>query len=166
MAFTETTLFKRRKAYRSQFSGTNIPMQLGEDEKLHEYFISAKELKSRLSDAGEQITETLFNALVINSLLGKYEHFAVQESFNPASAFTELRTHLQNYEETVIYTVSETVVYKENNPNSIRNRYENTNAIQGLLCLWKFTTFCKTMQQERHSKLLEMQQTRSFRQSL
>ena len=63
-------------------------LQLGEDEKLHEYFIRAQELMSRLSDAGEQITETLFNALIINGLPGKYEHFVVQESFNPASSFS------------------------------------------------------------------------------
>ena len=77
-------------------------LQLGEDEKLHEYFIRAQELMSRLSDAGEQITETLFNALIINGLPGKYEHFVVQESFNPASTFTELRTRLQNYEDSRI----------------------------------------------------------------
>ena len=90
MAFTAATLFQRRKAYhtnRSQFSETNIPIQLGEDEKLHEYFICAQELMSRLSNAGEQITETLFNALIINRLPGKYEHFVVHGSFNPASIF-------------------------------------------------------------------------------
>ena len=64
-------------------------LQLGEEEKLHEYFIRAQELMSRLSDAGEKISETLFNALVINSLPEKYEHFVVQESFNPALTFTE-----------------------------------------------------------------------------
>jgi hypothetical protein len=64
-------------------------LQLGEEEKLHEYFIHAQELMSRLSDAGEKISETLFNALVINSLPEKYEHFVVQESFNPALTFTE-----------------------------------------------------------------------------
>ena len=89
-------------------------LQLGEDEKLHEYFTRAQELMSRLSDAGEQITETLFNALIFNGLPGKYVHFVVQESFNPASTLTELRIRLQNYEETY------TVVYKENNRKSIR----------------------------------------------
>ncbi len=74
-------------------------LQLGEEEKLHEYFIRSQELMSRLSEAGEQVSETLFNALVINGLPGKYEHFVVQESFNPASTFTELRTRLQNYED-------------------------------------------------------------------
>ena len=54
---------------------------------------------SRLTEAGEKISETLFNALVVNGLPEKYEHFIVQESFNPAANFTELRTRLQNFED-------------------------------------------------------------------
>ncbi|CAB3994020.1 Retrovirus-related Pol poly from transposon TNT 1-94 [Paramuricea clavata] len=72
---------------------------LNENEKLSEYFIRAQELMSRLTEAGEKISETLFNALVINGLPEKYEHFIVQESFNPAANFTELRTRLQNYDD-------------------------------------------------------------------
>ncbi len=53
---------------------------------------------SRLTEAGEKISETLFNALVVNGLPEKYEHFVVQESFNPAANFTELRTRLLNYD--------------------------------------------------------------------
>ena len=75
-------------------------LPLGEEEKLHEYFIRSQELlMSRLTETGENMTETLFNALVINGLPDRYEHFVVQESFNPASTFTELRTRLQNYED-------------------------------------------------------------------
>ncbi|CAB3992896.1 Hypothetical predicted protein [Paramuricea clavata] len=74
-------------------------LQLNENEKLSEYFIRAQELMSRLTEAGEKISETLFNALVINGLPEKYEHFIVQESFNPAADFTELRTRLQNYDD-------------------------------------------------------------------
>ena len=73
-------------------------LQLGE-EKLYEYFIRSQELMSRLTEAGENMMETLFNGLVINGLPERYEHFVVQESFNPASTFTELRTRLQNYED-------------------------------------------------------------------
>ena len=54
---------------------------------------------SRLTEAGEKMAETLLNSLVINGLPKKYEHFVVQENFNPASTFIELRTRLQNYEE-------------------------------------------------------------------
>ena len=54
---------------------------------------------SRLTDAGEKTSETLFNALVVNGPPEKYEHFIVQESFNPAANFTELRTRLQNFDD-------------------------------------------------------------------
>ena len=57
---------------------------------------------SRLTEAGDNISETLFNALVINGLKEKFEHFVVQESFNPAANFSELRTRLQNYEDSRI----------------------------------------------------------------
>ena len=73
-------------------------LQLGE-EKLHQYFIRSQEFMSRLTEAGENMTETLFNALVINGLPERYEYFVVQESFNPASTFAELRTRLQNCED-------------------------------------------------------------------
>ena len=74
-------------------------LKLDENEKLSEYFIRAQELMSRLTEAGENISETLFNALVINGLPEKYEHFIVQQSFNPAANFTELRTRIQNYDD-------------------------------------------------------------------
>ena len=75
-------------------------LQLDENEKLSEYFIRVQELMSRLTEAGEKISETLFNALlVVDGLPEKYEHFVVQESFNPAANFTELRTHLQNFDD-------------------------------------------------------------------
>ena len=54
---------------------------------------------SRLTEAGENISETLFNASVVNGLPEKYEHFIVQESFNPAANFTELRTRRQNFDD-------------------------------------------------------------------
>ena len=37
--------------------------------------------------------------MVLNGLPERYEHFVVQESFNPAGSFVELRTRLTNYEE-------------------------------------------------------------------
>ena len=74
-------------------------LQLDENEKLSEYFIRAQELMSRLTEAGEKMSETLFNALVVNGLPERYEHFIVQESFNPAANFTKLRTRLHNFED-------------------------------------------------------------------
>ena len=53
----------------------------------------------RLSEAGEAITETLFKALVTHGLPDSYEHFVVQESFQPARTFPELRTRLRNYDD-------------------------------------------------------------------
>ncbi len=102
-------------------------LQLGEEEKLHEYFIRSQELMSRLSEAGEQVSETLFNALVINGLPEKYEHFVVQESFNPASTFTELRTRLQNYEDSRMQRKqtednSSVAVYSANKQGQGRNK--------------------------------------------
>ena len=75
------------------------PLQWDENGKLSEYFIRAQEFMSRLTEAGEKISETLFNTLAVNRLLEKYEHFIVQESFNPAVNFTELRTRLHNFED-------------------------------------------------------------------
>ena len=37
--------------------------------------------------------------MVLNRLPERYEHFVVQENFNPAGSFVELRTKLMNYEE-------------------------------------------------------------------
>ena len=54
---------------------------------------------TRLQEAGEAVSETLFNALVFNGLPMKYENFVIQESFNPATNFTELRKRLQNFHE-------------------------------------------------------------------
>ena len=54
---------------------------------------------TRLSEAGEAITDSLFNALVINGLPDSYEHFVVQESFQPAKTFPVLRTRLRNYDD-------------------------------------------------------------------
>ena len=74
-------------------------LQLKEDEALHSYFIRAQELSTRPEQAGEHLSEPLLNAMVLNGLPERYEHFAVQESFNPAGSFVELRTRLTNYEE-------------------------------------------------------------------
>ena len=74
-------------------------LQLKEDEALHKYFIREQELTTRFDQAGEHLSESLLNAMLLNSLPERYEHFVVQESFNPAGSFVELRTRLMNYEE-------------------------------------------------------------------
>ena len=77
---------------------------LGQEEKIHEYYIRSQELMSRLAEAGQKMSEALFNVLVISGLPEKYEHFIVQESLNSASRFIEPD-----------YKITRTVVYKENN---------------------------------------------------
>ena len=74
-------------------------LQLKEDEALHNYFIRAQELSTRLEHAGGHLSKPLLNAMVLNGLPERYEHFVVQESFNPAGSFVELRTRLMNYKE-------------------------------------------------------------------
>ena len=79
--------------------GQLAKLRLGPTEKLDDNFVRSQELMIRLSDAGERVSDTLFNALVINGLPEQYEHFVVQESFQPATTFQELRTRLGNFED-------------------------------------------------------------------
>ena len=74
-------------------------LQLEDAEDLDSFFIRGKELLTRLQEAGEAVSETLFNALVLNGLPMRYERFVIQESFNQATNFTELRKSLQNFHE-------------------------------------------------------------------
>ena len=72
---------------------------LGSEEDLDDYIVLSQELMTRLSEAGEAITDTLFNALAINELPDSYENFVVQESFQPVKTFPELRMRLRNYDD-------------------------------------------------------------------
>ena len=74
-------------------------LQLEDTEDLDSFFIRGQELHTRLQEAGEAVSETLFNALVLNGLPMRYESFVIQESFTPATKFTELRQRLQNFHE-------------------------------------------------------------------
>lgn len=74
-------------------------LTLKDDETLHDYFIRAQELLQRLHIAGEHLSR-LFKAMVINGLTQRFEHFLVQESFQPAGSFVELiLTRLNNFEQ-------------------------------------------------------------------
>ena len=77
-------------------------LHLKEDDALHNYFIRAQELSRMLEHAGEHLSEAVLNAMVLNGLPECYEHFVVQENFNPAGSVVELRTRLMNYEESRI----------------------------------------------------------------
>ena len=72
-------------------------LQLNDAEYLDSFFIRGQELLTRLQEAGEAVSEALFNALVLNGLPMRYESFVKQESFNPATNFKELRKRLQNF---------------------------------------------------------------------
>ena len=74
-------------------------LQLEDAEDLYSFFIRGQELFTRLQEAGEAVSETIFNALVLNGLLMSYESSAIQESSNPATKFTELRKRLQKFHE-------------------------------------------------------------------
>ena len=75
-------------------------LQLQDDKDIHQFFIRAQELLNRLHHAGEELSETLFRAMVLNGLLQRYEHFVVQESFNLAEKFVELRRRLSKFKGT------------------------------------------------------------------
>ena len=78
-------------------------LQLIGDETVHNYLIRAQELSTRLELAGEHLSEILKNAMELNGLPKRYEHFVVQETFNPAGDFVEYRTRLMNYKESRIH---------------------------------------------------------------
>ena len=56
-------------------------LQLEDAEDLDSFFIRGQELLTRLQEAWEAVSETLFNALVLNGLPMRYESFVIQESF-------------------------------------------------------------------------------------
>ena len=74
-------------------------LQLEDAEDLDSFFIRGQECRTRLQDAGETVSETLFNALVLNGLPMRYKNFVMQEIFNPATNFTDLRKRLQKFHE-------------------------------------------------------------------
>ena len=74
-------------------------LHLEESEDLNSFFIRGKELLTRLQEAGQAVSKTLFNALVLNSLPMRHESFVMQESFIPAMNFTDLMKRLQNFHE-------------------------------------------------------------------
>ena len=78
-------------------------LQLKEDQALQNYFFRLQELSTRLEHAGEQLSETLLNVMVLNCLPERYEHFVVQDSFNPAGSFVEFRIKPMNYEDNRIH---------------------------------------------------------------
>ena len=63
-------------------------LQLDENEKLSEYFIRVQELMSRFTEAGEKISEALFNALVVNGL--QYQRNMNTSSYKKVSILQQI----------------------------------------------------------------------------
>ena len=61
--------------------GQLVKLRPGSEEDLDNYFVRSQELITRLSEAVEAITDTLFIALLINGLPDNFEPFVVRESF-------------------------------------------------------------------------------------
>ena len=76
-----------------------IRLQLRGDDAIHQCFVRAQELVNHFHHAGEELSETLFNAMVLNGFPPRYENFVVQESVNPAENLVELRIGHTNFEE-------------------------------------------------------------------
>ena len=74
-----------------------LKLEMAED--LDRFFIRRQELLTRLQEAGEAFSETLFNALVLNGLPMRYKSFVTRESFHRATNFTEMMKWLQNFHE-------------------------------------------------------------------
>ena len=64
------------------------PLEIEDAEDLDSFFIRGQELLTKLQEAGEAVSETLFNACVLNGLPMRYEPFVIQESFNPVTNFS------------------------------------------------------------------------------
>ena len=68
------------------FSGTACSTAALEDsEDLDSFFIRGQKLLTSLQEAGEAVSETLFNALVLNGLPMRYESFCYTGKLQPGN---------------------------------------------------------------------------------
>ena len=72
-------------------------LKMSGGEGIQNFFIRAQELYSRFQHAGEHLSSTIFNALYLTGFPEHYDHFIMQESFNPSGDYTDLRMKLLNY---------------------------------------------------------------------
>ena len=61
-----------------------VRLKMSEGESIQKFFVRAQEFDSRLQQAEEHLSPALFNVLILTGLPEQYEHFIVQESFNPS----------------------------------------------------------------------------------
>ena len=92
---------KARKLLQERFQSVETPtvvtlvaqlarLQLEDDEDWDSIFIRGQELLTRIQEAGEAASKTLFNSFILNGLPMRFESFVIQKSCNPATNFTEL----------------------------------------------------------------------------
>ena len=74
-------------------------LQLDDSEDFESFYIRGHELLSRPQETGEAVSEILFNSLVLNGLPMRYEIFAIQERFKPATIFTDMKRRPQIFHE-------------------------------------------------------------------
>ena len=72
-------------------------LQIEDAEDLDSIFIRGQELLTRLQEAGEAVSETLFSALVLNGPPMRYESFVIQKTFNPATNFFRKRLYQRRH---------------------------------------------------------------------
>ena len=71
---------------------------LGDGQKIWQ-LLQQRLRSNKTTRGGKKFSETLFNAMVLKDIPQRYERIKVQESFNPADNFVELRQPLTNFEE-------------------------------------------------------------------
>ena len=65
-----------------------VRLELRISDDSNSFFIRGQELLTKLQETGEAVSETFFNALVLNGLQMRYETGVLQKIFNPATHFT------------------------------------------------------------------------------
>ena len=95
--------------------------------------------------------KTLFNTLVLNGLPMRYESFVIQESFNPATNFTELRKRLQNFHESTAQRQK-----GKSGPVSLVVKRDLKKGPRKLLWAWDPCTLCQGLQEEGDSTMQQV----------
>ena len=107
-------------------------------EGILNFFIRAQELCSRLQQAGQHLSPTIFNQLILTGLSEQYEHFNVQESFNPSGDYTNLRKKLPSYsivkEQRLEKSASHVAVLRESLSRVTRNNESKKNNNRAIIC--------------------------------
>ena len=83
----------------------------------------------------------------------RYESFVIQESFNPATNFTELRKRLQNFHESTAQR------HKGQNGSvalTVKRDFKKDPKKETALCVWDPWTLCQGLQEEGDSTMQQV----------